>query len=128
MWTLQQPNFAAQKDKTMVEIEFRFWLGHTKKMTYPHPLSDIGKVVPEFTDDIIPLQYTGKKDKAGNKVYRGDILDFDEKEWGGPNFKSVVEWDEENACWEFGGGTASDVTAWRKVVGNIYEHPELLNK
>ena len=73
------------------------------------------------------LQFTGLHDKNGKEIYEGDILDFDEREWGG-RFKPEVIWMENiigdwNYC-----GSLSDVREWRKVIGNIYENPELLSK
>lgn len=71
------------------------------------------------------MQFTGLHDKDGREIYEGDILDFDEREWGG-RFKPEVIWMENiigdwNYC-----GSLGDVTEWRKVIGNIYENPELL--
>lgn len=71
------------------------------------------------------MQFTGKKDRDGKEIYDGDIFEFDESEWGGKENIHVCSWDEVNAEWSWGGGCTSDM-GFRKVVGNIYENPELL--
>jgi hypothetical protein len=49
-------------------LKFRFWLGHTKKMTYDHSLIEISHAHWDFTEDIIPLQFTGLVDKNGIEI------------------------------------------------------------
>lgn len=88
------------------------------------PLNSALKV--QVIDNIIIEFFTGLKDMDGQEIYEGDIVEFDQKEWGSDNNKFVVEWDKENAGWSFGGGTTSDMH-WRVVIGNIHENPELLN-
>lgn len=69
-------------------------------------------------------QYTGQKCN-GQEVYDKDIFEFDKDEWGSDNNIHVVSWDNENACWSFGGGTVSDM-GFRKVIGNTTDNPELI--
>lgn len=76
-------------------------------------------------------QYTGLRDKNGKDIYEGDILQF---EIDGEMFMtSPVEWKPEFGI--FGAGI--NVGEWcpedmwaceadYEVIGNIYEHPELL--
>ena len=73
----------------------------------------------------IIMQSTGKFDSTGKEVYDGDIIEFDRKEWGADNNIHIVSWNETEAAWCFGGGTANDM-GWRKVIGNIYETPDLV--
>ena len=75
------------------------------------------------------MQYTGLKDKNGKEIYEGDILEFDAEEWGSPDEKDrrwAVEWDAVDGCWQTGGGTTSECSAWKEVIGNIHENPELI--
>ena len=77
----------------------------------------------EFHNNYIVLECTGKKDCKGTLIYEGDILDFDEREWEAPDFTSIVKWDENEAKWDFGGGSVSDLSSYRTIVGNIYKYP-----
>lgn len=82
-------------------------------------------------EDVIDMQFTGKQclNREGvlTDIYEGDIFEFDRQEWGGDNNIHVVEWDEHNAEWCFGGGSVNDME-WRTLIGNIYENPELIQK
>lgn len=125
------------------QIKFRAWDGERKRFSYFHlhqfgidvPIESYYPVILHRSDDdelyrleyrsIEFCQYTGLLDCNGKEIFEGDILDFDEHEWGG-RFKPEVIWMENiigdwNYC-----GSLSDVREWRKVIGNIYENPELL--
>ncbi len=114
-------------------VEFRFWLGHTKKMTYEHSLYDIAHFNWDFTDDIIPLQFSGEFDKFDVKIFESDIVKCSYGT-GKVVFKNgcfMVEWlDDSDAYIELlfsrdkrTARTGDDMFA---VIGNIYEYPELL--
>lgn len=68
--------------------------------------------------------FTGKKDIEGAEVYEGDIVIG---EWGYITMIDVARWDGESAafyCLKYGeyGEWPTDM----KVIGNIYQNPELL--
>ena len=90
-------------------------------------------------------QYTGLKDKNGNKIFEGDILQCDEYPYcsdGKYNYFAEVVWFEENAAFGLytfrspnasvrGVSEGSDFieefnsSDWA-VIGNIYDNPELI--
>lgn len=94
--------------------------------------------------DFILMQYTGLKDKNGVEIYEGDFIKF----WSGSESEedaqiSVVKWwvDEENnypsfdldhnmiSNYYFESNVLSELSEWCidfYVIGNIYEHPHLL--
>jgi uncharacterized phage protein (TIGR01671 family) len=81
---------------------------------------------------VIPLQYTGLKDKNGKEIYGGDIVNcsFKLKDNEPQYFNAVpVEFDP---VW---GTTISPLDVYSlgrcreiEVIGNIYENPELISQ
>ncbi len=116
------------------EIKFRAWNTATKTMI------DLKKITPlalnmdtdglfiPFSDGLPLMQYTGLKDKNGIEIYEGDELQpvRPARDMG----RFIVRYDEKKASFvcDNGGQIYIDVSTWgnRKVIGNIYENPELL--
>jgi hypothetical protein len=118
-------------------IKFKFWLGHTKKMTYSHSIDEINKVIPEFTNDIIPLQFSGYKDESQREIYKGDILS---PKWKGEVFQNsegtfMVKFhnnptvNKPVALKRYLKHRTKAGTAERdnNVIGNVHEHPDLIS-
>lgn len=120
-------------------IKFRAWNPETKKII------DLQKVTPlavvsemsdrpglylPFDEKYTLMQFTGLHDKNGKQIYEGDILD------GHSDGLVKVVWPEGKTGWECifsdeGNIGLDEMCLWfgnpAIVIGNIYEHPDLLN-
>lgn len=123
------------------EIKFRAWDGYRKIMV-PFDSGVInfheGKLY-EIHPELKIMQYTGLKDKNGKEIYEGDIVEVYEEgfevdkniyeiKWYGdegyPAFDCEGHIDESNHLSSIAQGND-----WIcKIIGNIYENPELLTE
>lgn len=69
---------------------------------------------------------TGLSDKNGREIYESDLVRVDHQDKRYTPYYAVVKWDEKDACFDFGGGVASEVSWSHEVIGNLWESPELL--
>lgn len=128
----------------MREIKFRAWNIEEKIMCYDNEddsacywdgvvASNVGLINSHLKryeghkETYEYMQYTGQKDKNGNEIYEGDIVDckiFGQKERG------VLKYSDMLGAYFLTGISRSDTELWasgeRLIVGNIYEHPHLL--
>lgn len=109
------------------EPKFRIWSHASKKfISTVFPIDMRCKNAVYHIDNYgIVQQYIGCKDVNGKEIYEGDILETDEAGW----IAAVVFGNGMFMCEDRTGGFSSYVN-WGacKVIGNVYENPELLDK
>lgn len=137
------------------KIEFRAWDKKWKTMTAQVNLNHIKEgFIGLFGDDKIVMQFTGLFDKNGVKIFEGDIIQFTYWWFDGEEQQSILTgeliYSEDsisfqlkgvrNSVWEKHNGYQDDCEylvpfatlnfdeADFEVIGNIYQHPELINK
>ena len=123
----------------MREIKFRAWDSSISEMVSNNCLSVVagepayimeqndGSLVSSFRQDMILMQYTGLKDKNGVEIYEGDIVGIENENW-------IVEWCDAGTFVVIEPCSCSVISTMQylddggvfKVIGNVYENPELL--
>ncbi len=121
----------------MREIKFRAWDEEIKCMvkvdSMHFPLGKPNKkdiavfneeeFYYEWVHDYKLMQYTGIKDKNGKEIYEGDIVCY---KYNGELIKVMVEF--VNGAYFAGDAFLYNKRNVAKIIGNIYENPELLEK
>jgi hypothetical protein len=122
----------------MRTIKFRAW--NSKKMSQPFTLFDISNDIDsgrtyfgnfkfyEGIDDDVIMQFTGLTDGNGKEIFEGDIVYDGHDKW-------IVRWCNSEAEFELNRIHNKDqigvihscgMAEIMRIVGNIYENPELL--
>lgn len=129
----------------MREIKFRYWFEETKKMYYPEPDDFLRLRMAIAGKKYIAMQFTGRKDKNGKKIYEKDFIKgrtTDEFNYSNQKIgeiqsfsTKIVEWEREISGWKpfnyhrtDGINTCNDEffeISSCEVIGNIYQNPEL---
>jgi len=92
-----------------------------------------------YLNEFIMMRYVGVYDKEGVGIYEGDIVEYTISSGYHYNkiFYGVVSYDNRNAAFTLGDGPRNSRgkktvlftrAKNKRVIGNIYENPELLQK
>ena len=115
----------------MREIKFRAWDKDNKEMLYELDNKGYHEDLMKPFDNLDTksyyeiMQFTGLFDKNGKEIYEGDIIEY-------KNVLFVVEWEKEFCQFKLsfiekeGFLDLGYKTRELKIIGNIYENPELV--
>lgn len=121
-------------------IKFRAWDKIEKFMIDMGNLKDIefvGRSGSRKWEQLEPMQFTGLLDKNGKEIFEGDIMTATDHVKETKN--RVVKWTDQNGAYFVISNSATEKIKWDdcltedriqtfgyKVIGSIYENPELL--
>ena len=119
----------------MREIKFRAWNPETDTMFEVNEMDLYGsgkvmvhKWASSYTDNWPLMQFTGLRDKNGKEIWESDVLRWD---INGKSYVGRVGYDNSFASFWLD-TTCSGINDWARgqyeVLGNIFEHPHLLEK
>ena len=81
---------------------------------------------PDDDGVYIIVQYTGLRDKNGKEIYEGDILSFDHDSAEGMWNQGTARYS--NGAFRIHAYVLCEISNYLKVIGNIYENPELIKE
>jgi uncharacterized phage protein (TIGR01671 family) len=119
------------------ELKYGFLSIEPRGLVIKEPYKNDSSNVWHIESDTIG-QYTGFKDKDGNKIFEGDIVEFTNSDgdttlyevfWDGNNGKSAIAASgNRNYVDDFELFERNEYFKLFEVIGNIYDSPELLKE
>lgn len=119
----------------MRTIKFRIWDNEQNKfLSHKDQVEVLGMV--GFNDErMIWSQFTGLTDKSGREIFEGDIVHCEDEMYAFDTMFNSADTHPiifENGAFRYDGVPLADMVTGAhpricEVVGNIYEHPELLD-
>lgn len=111
----------------MREIKFRVWNPTRQILGIPFDIFEMTSChgeISQYPAETIFMQFTGLKDRNGIEIYEGDILQFADENGDSGQNEIVPNITNINKMYHI----SQRMPYWPivKVIGNIYENPELL--
>ena len=123
--------------RSMREIKFRYW-NTTSNVMVEDPVIPTKREYEWTLEQYFSergwvwMQFTGLKDAKGVEIYEGDVVQYETDYYGKHRISKVtVRWEDDIENDSFGcpftTGYVIPGGQW-EVIGNIYQHPELLKQ
>lgn len=119
------------------DIKFRAWEKNLKQIIPVYNIDFKSQMINKdaawrLFDEVELMQYTGLKDKNDKEICKGDILEFVAvgTKWvvGFRNSAFVISHKNSNVNILYDCAIEDGILTHMKVIGNIYENPELLKE